>query len=715
MVGCATQAPGLNTSNRIRPSGLKIMTTSHAIASIDWRKRAAALSSPGTGAKRRKQSYDESDDIRIQLDFERDDSFSGPQYRYPREKKAPWETVLSAPAWQIPSSSTSISGEGSREVTKIQLQRVNPIITSVNGEDITLPNRFSFDVAVVDPHNASPGLPLGELKCLNGQAPFRRLSSEDSNDLLVELQQIVGCNRETLSSATSASSEYYGYLIEKRPQRKQDGSDSAISGFSVVDAGSDNARMAAPSEEETRFQRMLNRLQNEKQPPPPTHRATDDVAMPSRRIVDPAIMAIKVKDKVQVPERGSHSGPDKDAANTYFAQQLSHMRDAGHQNSTDSGYATNDREHNSSDRSCVGHAEVRTDLRHTRKESSLDDGHIKTLNPAAAKFKSTVLNDGMAWLAPKKLSRPPLTNIFPDAMPNHPPPPHTIAPERTLPQQPQQTRIPAIAEQPLENRVIDTDVLAKASAPTSQSVLPRPGFAGSMNGIPPNGFPAPNTLPHQIMSPMGLAATMSAATLADSSLLSILGGLPSPAPLHSPLGVPTINLPAINGFNTFPPAAGGPMSIFGQTSTPGLGNPCLPITAPFITVPPPQQPSLGPDDKQLNRPYFPVTTKPRDHDPVKQQMYEAYLEWRKVNEPGYHMKCKMRQANRVMRQCQVQQDKEMSSDPTTWKTIAEKAKAAVGAAAAAVEAEKRRHQEQVREELRVKVRELSQGSQKTVC
>jgi ATPase subunit of ABC transporter with duplicated ATPase domains len=142
---------------------------------------------------------------------------------------------------------------------------------------------------------------------------------------------------------------------------------------------------------------------------------------------------------------------------------------------------------------------------------------------------------------------------------------------------------------------------------------------------------------------------------------------------------------------------------------------------------------MGPDGK-ANRPYFPVTTKPRDHDPVKQQMYEAYLEWRKANEPGYHMKCKMRQANRVMRQCQQQQDKVLASNPANWKAmaekkqqektlasnpanwkeIAEKAKAAVGAAAAAAAAEKKLRQESVREELRVKVKELSRDSQTAV-
>jgi hypothetical protein len=158
--------------------------------------------------------------------------------------------------------------------------------------------------------------------------------------------------------------------------------------------------------------------------------------------------------------------------------------------------------------------------------------------------------------------------------------------------------------------------------------------------------------------------------------------------------------------------------------------PFLPVAAAPIPQPPQPLPTTT-TNKPSTRPYFPVTTKPRDHDPVKQQMYEAYLEWRKANEPGYHMKCKMRQANRVMRQCQLQQPPsqsqsqqpesghgggllggdggggQASSSSSSWKVIAERAKAAIGAAAAAVEEERRRWEEGVRDELRRKVRELS--------
>ena len=41
--------------------------------------------------------------------------------------------------------------------------------------------------------------------------------------------------------------------------------------------------------------------------------------------------------------------------------------------------------------------------------------------------------------------------------------------------------------------------------------------------------------------------------------------------------------------------------------------------------------------------------KPRVPDPRKQQEYEAWIEWRKANEPGYAMECKLRQQRRSQR------------------------------------------------------------------
>ncbi|KAK0745381.1 hypothetical protein B0T21DRAFT_399554 [Apiosordaria backusii] len=109
-------------------------------------------------------------------------------------------------------------------------------------------------------------------------------------------------------------------------------------------------------------------------------------------------------------------------------------------------------------------------------------------------------------------------------------------------------------------------------------------------------------------------------------------------------------------------------------------------------------PIVDPDGKGA-RPVFPVTQKPRDHDPVKQQAYESYLEWRKANEPGYHMKCKMRQAHRVVRQYQQQ------AQATDWKTVSGQAKAAAGALEAkAAEEKKRRREAALKEQFKLSVK-----------
>lgn len=41
--------------------------------------------------------------------------------------------------------------------------------------------------------------------------------------------------------------------------------------------------------------------------------------------------------------------------------------------------------------------------------------------------------------------------------------------------------------------------------------------------------------------------------------------------------------------------------------------------------------------------------KPKVPNAAQQQAYEAYIEWRKANQPGYAEECKIRQARRVMR------------------------------------------------------------------
>jgi hypothetical protein len=783
------------SSTRVRPCGSKIRTTgqnidasdnkSHPVTSTNWRDRAAAVSSPVLNGKGKEPArYDENEDPSARLGSETDISFSNPQYRYPRGMRAPWETVVSAPAWQLASSSSSSSGDNQREVAKVQLKHISRIITTVNGEQIPLPNRFSFDVSPVDAENAPSGVGLGELRRLDGgSVPFRRLASEDSDDLMIRLQEIVNANLDILNSTPSSSSEVHDFPPASRLGGCQNGSGSATSVSSVIEL---------EVKKEARFQRMLGRLQ--KHEPSSSIHEPGDAAVQPHRVVDPAIVAIKVKDDAGSSGRDARSS--NEAANAYFAQQLNQMRNAGKQKSTDSGYASKEDTVWAAAQSGTKAPVAEEKSGHTRNGSSLDDGQSKVLNPAAAKFKSAAQNNGAPWLSPKKMSRPPLTNVFPDATTSNILYPDTVAQGNGPPQQPQQTTAPALAGQTHGDRVIDKGTLAQPPMPSSRPIRPPPGFehlvaqpsmptSGPIRPPPgfehlariqTNAFASINTLPPQFMPPMGLAATVSPATLAGSGLLPTLASAAVP---NAPVSATPMAMPGVNAFNTFPPFAGttATMPVYNQPTPAGL-TPYLPAVTPnaygttLATQLQAQQPQPFPtaaadplnntnisiptatipnatvttttasnttSNQPPPRPYFPVTTKPRDHDPVKQQLYEQYLEWRKANEPGYHMKCKMRQAQRVVRQFQQEQEKKSAvavavagtpglgrgcgannnngsgggkggeGGSGDWKAIAEKAKAAVGAAARAAEEEKRRREEEVRKELRVKVRELSEG------
>lgn len=79
-----------------------------------------------------------------------------------------------------------------------------------------------------------------------------------------------------------------------------------------------------------------------------------------------------------------------------------------------------------------------------------------------------------------------------------------------------------------------------------------------------------------------------------------------------------------------------------------------PIQVQGVGVPPLFQIS-SPPSVQLSTPIsgpslppMPVR-KPKVPNAAQQQAYEAYIEWRKANQPGYAEECKIRQARRVMR------------------------------------------------------------------
>ena len=103
-----------------------------------------------------------------------------------------------------------------------------------------------------------------------------------------------------------------------------------------------------------------------------------------------------------------------------------------------------------------------------------------------------------------------------------------------------------------------------------------------------------------------------------------------------------------------PPA----VSPFQLLAPPGLGqlkgsSPTAPMVSAAFCSPPTNiivPPLVGPSSQGA---YLgsgnigcPVR-KPRAPDPANQQAYEAWIEWRKANEPGYAVECKLRQQRRI--------------------------------------------------------------------
>ena len=121
---------------------------------------------------------------------------------------------------------------------------------------------------------------------------------------------------------------------------------------------------------------------------------------------------------------------------------------------------------------------------------------------------------------------------------------------------------------------------------------------------------------------------------------------PFSIPTTPPLA-PVLNLTQPSGATTYPPQG------LQFTVPPGLSTSLAPTyPLPTLGFSPPPVPGFNtslPGPTVSNRPLMPVQ-KPRKPDAATQQAYEAYLEWRKTNEPGYAMECKRRQQRRAQRQ-----------------------------------------------------------------
>ncbi|KAK4191203.1 hypothetical protein QBC35DRAFT_375975 [Podospora australis] len=631
----------LKPSSRIKQPGLRLKSGSldivpseekaQAMAASDWRRTAPTASCTERNNKKRIESglrrSESSDENMSQLISELENMELEPtptvKFYRPKEIRAPWETNRSAPGWR---ASGSESSNGSRslnrcalslpEVTMVQLKRAEPMAVNLHGEKITLPNKFTFDVTPVDIHDGSrtsseasesSSWSFAELKRLNPRSRIRRLTSEDSYDVLEDIQEILSHNHEGGTISSSQTQETQSKLT-KRPEDRSS-AESALSGYSVIDHEPDR-QQGAPEEKpkDERFQSLLSRLHLD------NRNAKDESAALKRRgskitharNFDPAIIEAKVKkpSPKQAVDEDKFFGRNP---NLSFPEQEAKSRD--------SGYSTlHPKRDGVVERSKVAVVEWPAPSEKPQERSSTSTTCSK-LNPAAPEFKSVNKEKAVPIISPKRRTRAPITDIFPD-------------------------------------------VMKEQKVASSEPAIHGPLHAGR--------------------------------GLADP--LQVRGHPPSHPATSMPVPVPSI--PNATTFQA--------PTLYGPTIAPN--NPTL----------------FGADGK-VNRPIFPVTQKPRDNDPIKQQAYESYLEWRKANEPGYHLKCKMRQANRILRQ-----NYPPDSIPNEWKVMAEKAKAlvasnqekakaaiaesvkaAVKAAAAAASIEKKTKAEVVKDEWKAKVQMAS--------
>ncbi|KAG9252127.1 uncharacterized protein F5Z01DRAFT_662039 [Emericellopsis atlantica] len=124
-------------------------------------------------------------------------------------------------------------------------------------------------------------------------------------------------------------------------------------------------------------------------------------------------------------------------------------------------------------------------------------------------------------------------------------------------------------------------------------------------------------------------------------------GSPGPAFNATPFQFPNYNAtwaPGQMPYNFPTPNPFNRMNWLAGLSSP-LTSPIQP--GPPTNFTPPALHTMNPTAPAFSNP-APVP-KPRRPDPSDQQAYEAYIEWRKANEPGYAAQCKLRQQRRSQR------------------------------------------------------------------
>lgn len=580
----------------------------------------------------------------------------------------------------------------------VRIEDMKPMLMNVNGEDVPLPNRFTFDIRPKCfksdySDDSSSSSVFGELRrvidpqILSGKVASRWLDT--NHDLSDDIQAILNIPR-AVPTADEPPLEH--------ETRHQDASAAANSPEDSKDSmGAPEISEAQPQDdEEQRFRNMINRLQ--KRLPTPS---LVKPRVPSIKLqpADPAILSAKLKD-----------GAVFENAHLSRVTVIHPERKGG---SSDSGYAS------ASNPSSTIHYSTPENSMDSQDEPVADtkrglepQSATKKLNPAAAEFKISTDSVHLPVFNPKKLSRGPLTSLLFNPSPDAPvagsiPPVDRLQTAETNQEastgvdmvQTQQSSPIKSGAKTKHRKAFQVPPTQHPSNPVLASVNPMTGTHSSLSLQPQKPSTGLPFFPAPWMGGPGLG---NFGTFPPSA---------GPSMAVPPFNMQPLNMAASLGTGTLLPSMRPPIPPFAPAPIGGLGSvypqaavSAMPTVQPSIPLTGAGQPAQpGP---KADRPYFPVTTKPRVPDPIKQQQYEEYLEWRKANEPGYHIKCKIRQANRIVRQHQHQVEPTKLEEPgltLEWKVRAEEAKTVVREMEARRAEEKRLKQKLVAEEFKAKV------------
>lgn len=587
----------------------------------------------------------------------------------------------------------------------VRIEDMKPMLMNVNGEEILLPNRFTFDIRPrcfkSDHSDGSSSSTFGELRrVLDPRILSGKMSSDwlsISHELPDDIQALLNTTRDPPGSdASSHEPESCRQEASPTSNRARNSKDS------TGEPGPSETK--SQDDEEVRFRNMINRLQ--KRLPTPSLAKPREPRI-KLQPADPAILSAKLKDGAIFE-------------NTQLSR-VTELHPERKGRSSDSGYASD------STPSCTIHYTTPDNSRDSHepavvtKPSLESQSATKKLNPAAAEFKVSTDSVHLPVPTPKKLSRGPLTSLLfnpaSDAAVVGP------VPSVDKQQAAQTEEQPGAGDDKLQKQEQSSPV--KSGAKTKHRNVPQVPHT-QQPLLPPNQHPS-IPVPPNVNLMAGTHPSLNFQPQKPNAALPFipapwLGGLnmgnfgtfpPSTAPSMAvpPFNMPSPEMAATLGTGTFLPSIRPPIPPFAPSAIGGLGSmypqaavPGMPPVPP--TIPPAGVGQAAQPGPKVDRPYFPVTTKPRVPDPIKQQQYEEYLEWRKANEPGYHIKCKIRQANRVVRQHQHQPEAPKLEEPgitLAWKAIAEKAKAVMGAVEARRAAERKSKQNSVALEFKAKV------------